>query len=184
MATATDTLKQEHRGISKMLEMAEIVATKIEKGEKVNPDVLANFLEFFQIFVDKCHHGKEEGLFFPALEEKGIPREGGPIGVMEHEHTEGRQLVEALAEATLAYPIDADAGRRWTTALRAYSDLLRAHINKEDTVLFMMADRILGSEEQRNLNEEFEKLEANKIGVGTHERLHDMIKQMAKELAA
>jgi hypothetical protein len=36
-------------------------------------------LEFFTVFVDKCHHGKEEELLFPAMEQaggKGLPQLG------------------------------------------------------------------------------------------------------------
>jgi hemerythrin-like domain-containing protein len=35
-------------------------------------------MEFLTVFVDKCHHGKEEEFLFPALEAAGIAREGGP----------------------------------------------------------------------------------------------------------
>jgi hemerythrin-like domain-containing protein len=32
---------------------------------------------FFDEFVDKCHHAKEEQSLFPLIEIKGIPKEGG-----------------------------------------------------------------------------------------------------------
>ena len=49
------------------------------------PEHLDQLFEFFGVFVDRCHHGKEEALLFPALEAVGIGNNGGPIGVMLRE---------------------------------------------------------------------------------------------------
>jgi len=57
---------------------------------------LDQILEFLKVFVDKCHHGKEEKVLFPAMEEAGIPRQGGPISVMFYEHERGRSYVRGL----------------------------------------------------------------------------------------
>jgi hemerythrin-like domain-containing protein len=35
-------------------------------------------LAFFRTFTDTCHHGKEEGYLFPALEAIGVSRKNGP----------------------------------------------------------------------------------------------------------
>jgi hemerythrin-like domain-containing protein len=64
------------------------------------------------------------------------------------------------------------AGKQWAEAAAGYAALLRAHIDKENNVLFIMAERVLTSGEQTDLAERFEKLEVDKMGAGTHERLH------------
>jgi hemerythrin-like domain-containing protein len=56
-------------------------------------------LDFLVVFVDKCHHGKEEGLLFPALEAVGVSRNGGPIGVLLEEHRKGRSLTAEMTAA-------------------------------------------------------------------------------------
>lgn len=61
-----------------------------EKRVPVEP--LEQLLNFFRVFADLCHHGKEEQYLFPALEAAGIPRESGPAGVMLAEHAEGPRL--------------------------------------------------------------------------------------------
>jgi len=45
----------------------------------------------------------------------------------------------------------------------------------------MMAERLLTPGEQEQLAEDFEKLEVDKMGVGTHERLHAMMDKMLVE---
>ena len=89
MATATNTLRDEHKAILKMLDVSEEVARRIKNGAAVAPETFSGLLEFFRTFADRCHHGKEEDCLFPLLEQKGLPREGGPIGVMLHEHGQG-----------------------------------------------------------------------------------------------
>ena len=176
--SATAVLRKEHEAILRMLDATEQVARQLENSARVSPDTLKGLVEFFQLFADRCHHGKEEDLLFPLLEKKGLPREGGPIGVMLHEHTMGRSLVRNMAEATNAYVAgDQKAGLRWAEAATGYAGLLRSHIHKENNILFVMAERFLSDAEQAQLVQDFDKIEIEKMGAGTHERLHA---QMAK----
>jgi len=182
MDNATEVLRKEHKGILKMLDVTEEVARRLDAGQQVAPEKLASLLEFFRLFADRCHHGKEEDLLFPLLQEKGMPRAGGPIGVMLAEHDQGRSLVKQMAEVSEAYKSGATgAGSRWAEAARGYCTLLRGHIDKENDVLFVMAERMLSSAEQGKLAEGFEKIEVEKMGAGTHERLHAMMDKMVAE---
>ena len=186
MPTATEILKKEHQAILKMLEATETVAERLKRGERVPFETLKSFQEFFQIFADQCHHGKEENIFFPLLEARGMPKGGGPLGVMLNEHDQGRALVQEMRQAADAYGSGVEAsGARWAQAAREYAALLRSHIAKEDQVLFPMAERLLSGSELEQVAEAFEKLEVEKMGVGTHERLHaDMAKLLEKVYAA
>jgi len=183
MDTATAVLRKEHEAILKMLAVTEEVARRLEGGEQTAPETLANLLEFFRLFADKCHHGKEEDLLFPQLEKKGMPRAGGPIAVMLAEHNQGRALIRQMAQAADAYSRQPEkAGPAWAEAARGYTSLLRAHIEKENHVLFFMAERMLTPSEQAELAEGFEKIEVEKMGAGTHERLHAMMADLIKEI--
>lgn len=185
MATATAVLKHEHDAILRMLDVAEELAHRLRRDEAVAPEMLKELSEFFQLFADRCHHAKEEQLFFPLLEQKGIPRAGGPIGVMLAEHEEGRALVRKMAESADAYGHgERAAGSRWAEAARQYSDLLSQHILKENNVLFGMAERVLSPVEQHGLVESFERLEIEKMGAGTHERLHRVMDRLVAEVLA
>jgi len=56
--------------------------------------------------------------------------------------------------------------------------------DKENNILFRMAEQILSPDEQARLAEDFEKAEVEKMGVGTHERLHAMMDQLLAEVVA
>ena len=73
-----------------MLKILDKVCARLESKEKVDPEHLEPIVEFFRVFADKCHHGKEEDLLFPEMEKAGVPKEMGPIGVMLAEHQQGR----------------------------------------------------------------------------------------------
>ena len=183
MYPATQTLRKEHDAILRMIDATEQTAHRIDHNEAVPARVLSNLQEFFQLFADRCHHGKEEDLLFPLLEGKGLPRIGGPVGVMLMEHEEGRALVRTMAETAKAYAGgNQEAGKQWAGAAQRYAALLRQHIMKENEVMFVMAERLLSDEEQRELAEAFEKLEVEKMGAGTHERLHAMMEKLLAEV--
>jgi hemerythrin-like domain-containing protein len=183
MTTATQTLRHEHDAILRMLDAAEETARQLTAGAQVAPGVLEGLLEFLKLFADQCHHGKEEDVLFPKLVEKGLPRNMGPIGVMLLEHDQGRALVQQMSDATAAYKAaHPGAAERWAEAARAYAGLLREHIAKENSVLFVMAERMLSAEEQQQLAAEFEAVELQKMGAGRHERLHQMMDQLCAEI--
>lgn len=175
----TDTLKEEHRGIELMLSILEQMCRKLEAKERMDVDHVEQVLDFLKGFADKCHHMKEENLLFPAMEKKGIPREGGPIGVMLDEHTRGRKYIASMTEAHSAMKLGMiDASPLFVRAARGYIALLSDHIAKEDNVLFPMADMHLSGETQSQLAREFERVEREEIGEGTHEAYHETMKKL------
>jgi hemerythrin-like domain-containing protein len=169
----TDVLKHEHKIVLAVLGGAEREARNIQATGKVDTQKTAKIVDFLRNFVDRCHHAKEERRLFPRLQERGMSAEVGPIAVMLHEHAEGRKRVAAIAEALDAFQQgDADAAGLLADHLLAYGTLLRGHINKEDTVLFPMADERLTNADQEELHRAFEEIEAHEIGEGVHDHYH------------
>lgn len=172
-----DELRMEHEAVELTLRMLEKICLKMERPEEtVDPAHVDQLLEFFVVFVDKCHHGKEEELLFPALEEIGVKREGGPIGVMLMEHQQGREFVRRMKEAFSQYrPGNPAAAVPFTREARGYIALLGQHILKENNVLFPLAEKQLPEAKQSELAGGFETIEVQKIGVGKHEEFHKML---------
>jgi hemerythrin-like domain-containing protein len=177
---ATQQLKAEHEGIKLMLGILDEICGRIESGKAVNLQHLEGILEFLKVFVDRCHHGKEEEILFPAMESAGIPKEGGPIGQMLIEHEQGRQLI---GDMTRTLPTGTKeewaSASRFCETSRKYRELLTQHILKENQVLFQMADVRLTEIQQEKLFDEFEKVEEAKIGLGRHEEFHKLLDELA-----
>lgn len=183
MRTATGILRHDHEVISTMLEVTEALAGRLLQGEPVEPRLLDDALEFLQVFADRCHHGKEESVLFPELERNGLPAHGGPIGVMLHEHDVGRGFIGAMREAATAYRAEkAGSGAAWARAALGYVELLRQHIQKENEVLFVMAERMLSPADQERLAAEFDRVEKEQLGEGRHERMEALMQRLKGEV--
>jgi hemerythrin-like domain-containing protein len=167
----------EHRVIEQVLNCLEKLADRCEAGEKLDGTSALEALEFFRNFADRCHHGKEEGHLFPLLEARGFGRQGGPTGVMLHEHEEGRRLVAAMART-----VERDTPREFVRHARAYVGLLREHIRKEDQCLFPMAAGILSGTDAESLARRFEHVENAEMGEGTHEQYLQLANDLADRL--
>jgi hemerythrin-like domain-containing protein len=179
---ATEELKKEHEGIKLMLGILDEMSARLEAGEALDPEHLDGVVEFIQVFADQCHHAKEEGLLFPAMEKAGIQRDRGPIGVMLYEHGEGRKFVQAMKMAVERYRGgDEAAGAAIVDSARKYTGLLMPHIHKEDNILYPIADSTLSPEEGDRLAEAFERIEIEVIGLARHEHFHEFLGRMAAE---
>jgi len=169
----TDDLKNEHEAVLAMLSILAKVAERLEQKAAVPQEHIGQMLDFLRGFVDKCHHGKEETALFPAMEGAGVPKGGGPIGVMLAEHEAGRGFVRQMVAA-------GNDGSTFARAARDYIGLLSHHIAKENGVLFPMADKVLPAETQARLEHEFEEIEEKVVGAGKHEQYHAMLHALKK----
>lgn len=165
-------LRTEHQVILRVIESLSRLVDRSERGEGFEVAAFRRCVEFFRLFADACHHAKEEDLLFPVMESRGIPREGGPIGVMLEEHTMARGFTRAMHEALEAFEGgDAEGEARFCGAARQYQELLTHHIHKEDNILFMMADRVMTSDDQDSLCSQFCEVGCRTFGGKKREEL-------------
>ncbi len=158
MTRPTDLLRDEHSVILGALDLFERAADRAEAGGAVADAWWTGAVAWLRAFADKNHHAKEEAALFPAMVKAGVPSEGGPIAVMLEEHVEGRRLVST---------IDTAAGAARLAACRAYVALLRAHIEKENGIVFPLAEAVLDEQATRGLRREFDAVEAEQGVAGS-----------------
>ncbi len=179
---ATKQLKDEHEGVLIMLKIIEKIIKNPSDKKELDTAEFEKIIEFLKGFVDKCHHGKEEDILFPELEKAGIPKENGPVGIMLTEHQIGRGYIKNMNDALIDYKRDEKNNKaKLIENAGKYLELLRDHIDKENSILFSMADSVLSDEKQDELFEEFEKLETERIGLGRHEEYHHLIEELEKK---
>jgi hemerythrin-like domain-containing protein len=175
----TEDLINEHNAIRTMLGIMSKIAENINEGKAADTDDVEKIIGFLKTFADKCHHGKEETALFPALVEAGIPKENGPVGVMLSEHVTGRGYIKDMELSNS----DVKAGKPETAGLLAgsmlnYVNLLQNHIQKEENILFRMADRVLSAQVQDDIYRQFEHIEEEVVGHGIHEQFHELLHQL------
>ena len=182
---ATASLRDDHEAILSLVDLIEQTAALLEEGRAMEGRELDAVQELLVYFVDRCHPHQEETVLFPALEAKGMPRDGGPIGVMLAEHETGRGLVGHMEKATLAYAAGSTtAAGDYAAAASRYAGLLRQHILKENDILFAMADACTTEEEQRVLAAGYDRIDAEQSGPGLRQRIHAHRTRIRSILAA
>jgi hemerythrin-like domain-containing protein len=148
---AIETLMNEHRTIERVLDAMTGFAdetrrrgqTEAGRGAEDKAE-LGRFVTFLRDYADAHHHHKEEDVLFEAMIAHGFPREAGPVAVMLHEHDQGRALVRVLSQKAAAEGDWSDEDRQdIADAAHGFSDLLHAHIHKEDRILYPMAEQRL-----------------------------------------
>jgi len=140
----TSALVNEHRLILRMLDVLERVARATADGEYSDFRFYLEAVDFIRQYADRFHHAKEEDVLFQALVKNGMPAANSPIAAMLIEHDQGRALVKAMesaAHGALAGEAD-QAGVVADNALQ-YVALLREHIEKEDGILYPLAERTI-----------------------------------------
>jgi hemerythrin-like domain-containing protein len=179
----TETLSAEHRVIERGLDCLETLARRARADGALDLRSAAEVLQFLRAFADGCHHHKEEQGLFRALERRGVPSHVGPVAVMLAEHEEGRAAIRAMvAELEASQRGDSDAAARFAGAAEGYVELLRAHIDKEDQVLFPMADAVLREEDRAEVLRQFAAHEAAGVDAGLHERMLALVDALCARL--
>lgn len=176
---AIETLMNEHRAIERVLDGLVGFVDEVQRTGGTEKPELARFVTFLREFADECHHGKEEEILFATMVEHGFPRQGGPIAVMLHEHDQGRGLVRILRDRAEQDAPWSDADRKELVAVaNGYSELLRAHIHKEDAILYPMAEQHLPPDALEAVAAACDAFEASPARAGKHAALHALAAEL------
>lgn len=158
-------LMDEHRVIERVLSSVH----RMLETDTIDAPFMRKALDFFRNFADGCHHAKEEDELFPRLERAGVPRDGGPIGCMLSDHAQGRELLQTVAaNLDAAESGNSDAAARVRRAAAQYLSMLTQHIQKEDNVLFVIAEQVLCADEKRRMLDAFANPDPSGCDHGKH----------------
>jgi hemerythrin-like domain-containing protein len=181
---ATDILMEEHRIIERVLFALEKQADRMKTGSPVRTGFFLDAAAFIRKFADGCHHRKEEESLFMAMVDAGLSNQTGPIAIVLAEHEQGRRYVRAMEKAARAAAGDpSDDPDDIILNAQAYVSLMRQHIRRENEFLFPLAARMIPSDQQAKLSEEFERIEHEETGAGVHEKYHALAEALEKEAA-
>ena len=175
-----EELREEHGAIMKVLAILQRVARELEAR---NPDALDHvhrILEFMTVFIDQCHHAKEEEFLFPAME-KARTKNSRLIEELISEHEDGRRMTAVLESALGGLKQGSEqATVRFVETIRGYIQVFRTHIRKENGSVFPEARELLSELDRQAMARRFEKIEEERIGKGRHEAFHRMIEELGE----
>jgi hemerythrin-like domain-containing protein len=176
----TDILMTEHRLIEQVLNCLEKIVQQADAEKKLDETSALEAIDFARSFADGCHHAKEEAHLFPVMEANGFSGGCSPVAVMMREHELGRLYIQGMAATVEGASAGESEALKWFVQHgQSYIKLLREHIRKEDICLFPAANHRLTDRDQEQLLAAVEKVEAEEIGKGTHEKYRALANQLA-----
>ncbi|HEX9000897.1 MAG TPA: hemerythrin domain-containing protein, partial [Blastocatellia bacterium] len=147
----THLFRHEHRVIEQALRALDGMCFRLQAGDDIPVEALAQALDFVQNYADRFHHFREEEYLFPALKQCGL-EEGGALHFLCDEHELERELLAELEFAIEEYRYgDSDAVRRFVEIMDRFRKHLIGHMQKEDTLLFRMAEDLLDDDAKNAL---------------------------------
>lgn len=179
----TRVMMDEHQLILRMIALVEQNTALLERGEFNNWQFFLDAVDFIRNYADRFHHAKEEAVLFVTLVKNGMPAKQSPIEAMQIEHEQGRAHVRAL-ELAARQALAGDAGKIAVIAVHAkgYAQLLRGHIDKEDHILYPLAERILPQEVRAEMLAAYRQAEAATPGLDA--TYQEMVARYERQVAA
>ncbi len=150
---AIAALKNEHRLIERVCDALVVFCDDVRAGRSDERRELARFVFFVREFADRLHHCKEEDVVFAAMIEAGLKQGDGPVARMLIEHDTVRRYILVLKDLAEQHHPWSDADReKIQRSGYAYVEVLRDHIETEDSLVFPLAEKTLSAEVQAGID--------------------------------
>ncbi len=148
---AVSVLIQEHNTILKMIGLLKIISQNPDKLKKVNVCFYDSIIDFFHVYADLCHHGKEEKVLFEKLKHKDISKEVNDLMYkLIEEHKIARNLMHELDSMK-----DSKDYKKIADHFLKVVNLYTQHIEKENRRFFRPAFEYFSDEETKEIVKEF-----------------------------
>lgn len=171
----------EHRMIERMLAILGRERRRISQTGAVDRAFLASCLDFFKIYVDQFHHGKEEDILFGELERKPLsPGHRTMLQGLLADHVRGRSVIDRLERTMDRDRLAQDDIRQITEDLDWLLASYPAHIAREDKEFFLPAMNYFSEQEQQGMLKASDQFERK----FTHRRYEKFLDDLEEREAA
>ncbi len=177
-----DFLIAEHEMIERAMAVLKSCLDNMDET-MARPVQMVRALDFLLEFGDKVHNRKEEENLFPLMQERGIPVQGGPLGVMLQEHEMERNLLQnMITRAPSLAELPAEEVARYRQEGYDYLRVRAEHIWKENDVLYPMGRQVLLDEDNQKLLDAFVGINRETYGDQADRHFEEMVTEVEKVL--
>jgi DUF438 domain-containing protein len=173
-----DFLIAEHEMIERAMSVLKKNLDMIDGG-KYDALQIQRAVDFLLEFGDKIHNRKEEGCLFPLMQQRGVPVEGGPLGVMLMEHDAERRLLQQMSATvdtlTKAGP---EIIAKFKKEGLEYLVIRAEHIWKENDILYPMARNLMKAGDGEQMLTEFNRLNQETYGPNAWAKFAGMVSEI------
>lgn len=135
MSSVIEDLEQDHRNMSKLLDLVELELEDLESGGEPDYELLLQILDYMVSYTHLFHHPKEDLIYRKLCERSPSAASTVEIMVQEHGHLEEqtKQFSELLETVTAGQIVRRDHVRQLA---HAYLDANRQHMQREEQEVF------------------------------------------------
>lgn len=176
-----EILEQEHTLTLEVVKAADQTAQQILETGKVDQEQVQKIIDFFTNFVDRCHHAKEERFYFPYASKYDSTHRKHMVDLFTQEHEQGRELLHSLSNLIKKSDLERAEIQKIHQDLKAYNQMIREHIHKENHELLSINQLIFPEEVAQHILQGFNRIEHEELGEGFHETYHNMALEIVQE---
>lgn len=168
----------EHRLIDRMLSLMRDEIDRIGRFQFVDTAFLESAVYFTREYADNCHHGKEEQIYFKALESRPLTAElRKTMSDLIQEHAFVRKTVDDIEHAKESYQRGEKNGLADViAALNIITIFYPQHEEKEEKHFFYPSMEYFSKEEKDRMLRDFEAFDSRLF----HKENRRLIEQLEK----
>jgi hemerythrin-like domain-containing protein len=156
LSHSLQTIKNEHGPLNSQMENLYEISINIGNDSSINNcsqqllNLKAKVITFFDSL--ELHSEREEKFLFPMMA-RYIGHETGPLAVMEYEHEKAKSYIKAFFEksSNMNSENNGEKAKKIAMLIVEACLLLKCHFEKEEKVLFPLAEQMLSNEEKNEL---------------------------------
>ena len=162
--TPTENLINEHKKINELLDIMSKIALKIKSKDVFYPNDVEEIVKYLINLIENSHHGKEDDVFYPELISSGIPKETAPLSIINYEHIISVNYLKDISSCVVNCKIGNDfSGELLADSLTNYVIAIKNHIQREEEIVFPIANEVFSIEKQNEILQRFEVIEQKYI---------------------
>ncbi len=179
--TATEDLMREHGLIERMMTIYQECGDRLSANVEVPAGVFLNTGVVIDEFVQSYHEMLEEKHIFPLFEKAGKLTD--LMAVLRRQHQVGKELAGRIelhaGKGNLLAP---DTKAALVPICYGYARMYRAHMGREDTLVFTAVRELVTPDEFRRMGEQFDALEDQMLKEHGYEREVGRVADIEKTL--
>ena len=176
--TPTENLINEHKEINELLNILSKISDKIKSKDVFYTNDVEEIVDYLILLINKSHHGKEDGVFYPELMQSGISKEIAPLSIINYEHTLSRRYLKEIVSCVVNCKIGNDfSGEMLAESITNYVVVIKNHIKREEEIVFPMAEKLLSVDKKNEIAKKFENIDENNFNHSFVEHFNKLLKK-------
>jgi hemerythrin-like domain-containing protein len=169
----------EHRLIERVISLMQKEFEAAKQKQSINANFIGFAVDFMKTYADKCHHGKEEDIFFYELAKKNLsPELKNIMDELIQEHGISRVNVKELSAEKESYiKGDKNSLNKIFEPMKVILELYPKHIEKEDRCFFLPSMKYFSDAEKDEMLKKFFEFDKNII----HDKYKNLVEHYEKK---